>query len=108
MITYKLDDYIDWIKGLILGMETNNKNVLFTTFEEFNEDNDAFFKKILNHYNIPIRFWRGLRPKKSMKKTRFRKGLVDEWRSVFSKQQIERINAKIPDEWFERFGWTRY
>lgn len=36
----------------------------------------------------------------------FRKGATDEWKSVLSKEQIERINRTIPDEHWTTFGWT--
>jgi hypothetical protein len=103
---YGAISYIDFLRQVIDVKKAGRSDVLFTTFEEFVRDNDAFFKKILDFYEIPRTYWKGREIKKTSA-TLFRKGSVDEWRTAFTREQIDRINAKIPDEFFDAFGWER-
>lgn len=80
--------------------------VLVTTYEEFVDDQDAFFKKILAFYDIPEdEFKRVFVPKDWQ--CNFRNGTKDEWRTALTLEQQERINAMVPEEFFELFNWER-
>ena len=36
---------------------------------------------------------------------RIRRGLTDEWKTVLTHKQVERINEMIPSEFWGLFGW---
>ena len=80
--------------------------VLVTTYEEFVDDQDAFFKKVLTFYDIPDGEFKHVVVPKDWK-CNFRNGTKDEWRDVLTLEQQERINAMIPEEFFEFFHWER-
>jgi hypothetical protein len=106
MLDTEINFFLGYLRQVIEVQKTGRSDVMFTTFEEFVLDNDAFFKKILDFYDIPWSYWQGKNLRKASN-VRFRKGSVDEWRSAFTREQIDRINAKIPDEFFDAFGWER-
>lgn len=81
--------------------------MLITTYEEFHDNPDNFFEKILNFYGIPLRQFRSVELPKNWK-FNYRKGEKEEWRSALTLEQITRINDQIPDHFFEFFGWDRF
>jgi hypothetical protein len=79
--------------------------ILFTRYEDFREDGEAFMARLLEFFEIPAdRFDRRVRPERSMA-VHFRKGEADEWQTAFSSANVERANRQIPTDLAERFGW---
>lgn len=102
-----LPNVVSWIQGWVDAQESPDfaTDILFTRFEDFRSDRDAFFKKIFNFYTIPCeRFWFDYM-RKSHKKHLFRRGSIDEWETVFSEAQKKWAWERIPGELAQRFGW---
>ena len=57
------------------------------------KDEIKFFTKLLNFYDIPFDNGQYI-PLNKDKTTHFRKGLEDEWKTVFSAVQIKRAKTK--------------
>jgi hypothetical protein len=96
---------IAWIEGWVKARE--KLTVHFTTFEEFVCDRDRFLDRMLSLYGGDTRFFdrkRAIEEQPGVDYHR-RLGLIDEWKSILTRQQIERINSVIPDEFWNLFGW---
>jgi hypothetical protein len=78
--------------------------VFVTTYEELHGQDERFVGDIIERFcgtrppqiNLPV---------KDMS-SHFRSGRRDEWREVFSAEQIERATAAIGPRLRERFGWN--
>ena len=97
-----------WIQGW-LDVQKNEPelDIKITTFEALRENALAFFKDIVAFYGYDPEFFTErdlLPPSKSL---HYRKGEIDEWKEVLTKEQIQEINAQIPNCLFERFGWPK-
>ena len=104
--------FVNLIKQYIdIADNMKSINILLTTFEEFKQDEDAYFKKILSFYDIPINqinnYKTNLNPEEYTRAFKFRKGLNDEWKTVipsYINSYMDQI-APIPQNWKDRFGW---
>jgi hypothetical protein len=113
IISWHIENYlpseVDWIDGWTQVSESadwSDLRILLTRFEDFKVDQKKYFQKILDFYNIDKdagRFVKKEKPKEGQ--MHFRKGLTNEWQSVFSKEQIQRANEIVPRRLIERFGW---
>ena len=67
------------------------------------------FKSILEFYDIalPDSYIRRKTIKPKLGKMHYRKGSLNEWREVFTQEQIEKASNVIPESLFEEFGWER-
>jgi len=95
----------DWLE--FKAKEENNASafkVLITTYEDFHTNELEFYYKILDFYGIPRGEFKFNPPAKNAN-THFRNGEIEEWRSVFTERQLQRINQIVPDELLERFNW---
>ncbi|MBI3258639.1 MAG: sulfotransferase domain-containing protein [Ignavibacteriae bacterium] len=96
--------YIEWILGWIEAQEKGDLLIKFTTYEDFLENEDAFYEKILEFYNIPFSKFKKVNiPKDSS--LHFRKGEKEEWRSVFTEKQQQWVTAQMPEMLFDLFPW---
>ncbi|MEG3969484.1 tetratricopeptide repeat protein [Microcoleus sp. T2B6] len=78
--------------------------ILFTKYEDLAADPQAFFESILNFYEIDkSRFTFPEPPQQG--KLHYRKGRADEWREVFTAEQVEKASSMIPQRLFDKFGW---
>ncbi len=77
-------------------------SVLFSSFEQFRLDPDAYFDRVLAFYGIGRERYAGTAEAEVV---HLRKGRVDEWRSVFSDAQQRRAWAQIPADMAADFGW---
>lgn len=119
--TWSLEQQIDWNIENFLPLVVNWMNgwldykiekdkldskfkVLLTTYDEFMQDEVAFYHKILDFYGIPKQYFSFAPPSKNME-VHYRKGDPDEWRRVFTTAQQERINKMIPQKLFAYFNW---
>ncbi len=99
---------IDWLMSWVELADNPNKRikVLFTFFEDLKFKPDDFYLNILKFYEIdPAKFSMPNAPKKGI--SHFRKGQVDEFRQVFTPEQLEKATRMMPDILFEKFGWER-
>jgi hypothetical protein len=91
-----------------LSKESKDLNILITSFEEFKQDEIAYFDKILKFYEIPKDRW-VYKPavKESFEETKFRKGLVDEWKTSIPPSILKYMDQTnpIPANWKELLGW---
>lgn len=78
--------------------------IKFTRYEDLVADQDAFVRDLLAFFDIPYeRFvWPQI---ETDEEVHFRRGEIDEWKRVFTAQQIAAANSKIPPELAERFSW---
>lgn len=97
---------VNRIQGWLKVSQEGTIPILITTFEELVDNEQLFFERILDFYNIPKEtFISNYVPKDKFVK--FRKGSKNEWRNVLSIEQQQRINNMIPDEFFTFFKWER-
>ncbi len=77
--------------------------VHFASFEQFRLDPESYIDGVLAFYDIDKA---AFRQDSEAEVVHLRKGLIDEWREVFTPAQKERAWSLIPDEMAERHGWT--
>jgi hypothetical protein len=84
-----------------------NLNLLFTSHEELSSDPHALFQKIARFYSFSLpKDMLFERPAKPDMQLNYRKGLVDEWRTVFSGEQKAASLEMIPEHMARRFNWS--
>ena len=111
-IDWQIDNYyvpadIEWISGW-LKADTDPDfpcEIHFSKFEDLVHNPKKYFQDILSFYGLPEEKFTYPKKPRFKLKTQFRKGSTDEWREVLNKEQIQKINALIPEAWFERFNW---
>ena len=77
--------------------------VCFASFERFRRDPDGYIDRVLEFYDIDKA---DFRRDSEAEVVHMRKGLIDEWREVFTPAQKERAWALIPEDMAERQDWT--
>ncbi|MCG8360631.1 MAG: tetratricopeptide repeat protein [Kiloniellales bacterium] len=77
-------------------------DLLFLTFEKFRTEPDAYFGEILRFYDIDPKLFAS---DAQADVVHLRKGLLDEWREVFSPDQQARAWSLIPKDMATAFGW---
>lgn len=103
-----LPRYIDWLDKWIEVEKKREFNfeVCYTFFDELKSTPEELFKKIYDFYGIDTRYLPEIK-KPEVGKLHFRKGEKDEWRRVFSPEQIKAATNTIPARFFKRFDWQR-
>lgn len=94
---------IDWLTGWANELDKGELDFLVMTHDELKRDESAYFRKVLDFYNIDA----DMRFVSKDSSTHFRSGDNDEWRTVLTDAQMDRINSLMPDWMFERFDWRR-
>ena len=77
-------------------------DLLFLTFEKFRTEPNAYFGEILRFYEIDPKLFAS---DAQADVVHLRKGLLDEWREVFSPDQQARAWSLIPKDMATAFGW---
>lgn len=100
---------VAWIDDWILYKQQQDKifngmQILFTTYEEMVLDDQQLYNKILSFYEIP-KTENFSRPAKD-KGVLFRKGDPQEFRQIYTKEQLDTLNAMIPTYMLEYFNWS--
>ena len=109
-IDWSIDHYlphlIAFIRGWVEADEDPGQSikVLFLSFEEFRAEPAAYFEQVLAFYDIDRRRFAA---ETEAEVVHLRKGLLDEWRQVFSAAQQKRAWDLIPPDLAERFGWRK-
>ena len=98
---------VQWIEDWLDAGEDPDftTEILFTRYEDFRKDADAYFTEVLNFFDIPHDAFD--RETQTEEKPHFRKGQADEWREVFTPEQAARATEMMTDRILERFGWER-
>ncbi len=89
--------------------------VHFTRFDDFKLNRQSLFRSVLDFYRVGYTFFpfpeREPSPEGPWKPVvstdYFRAGKRDEFRQVYSPQQLARANAAVPDDLLAAFGWER-
>ena len=99
---------IKWIEGWIDASENQSfyPRILFTKHEDLATNPQAFFESILDFYDLDKSKFKFPDPPEFKEGTHNRKGSIDEWREVFTEEQIEKASSMIPKRILERFGWS--
>ncbi|MCZ6676209.1 MAG: tetratricopeptide repeat protein [Candidatus Poribacteria bacterium] len=109
-IDHHLPLLIEWVEGWldVSGTEKWPIQINFTQYEDFKSDPDAFFDAVLQFYGIEPSLFTRSRADEIMRPgdRHFRKGRTDEWREVFTVEQVERASQMIPERLAISFGWT--
>ena len=93
-----------WTSGWV-NASTENKNISFTTYETMVTSQQKFIKSVLQTFEIPeTDFIQETVAKNN--KIHFRKGKLDEWKSVFNEDQIQNANKLIDIRLAEKFDWS--
>ena len=101
---------VDWLDASELSWF--KPEILFTRYEDFVEDEEAFFDSILEFYGIDKSLWTFVpfapKPHENPMfegEYHFRNARTDEWRDVFTREQRDRANGMMPKRLLLRFGW---
>ncbi|MFT4552022.1 MAG: hypothetical protein ACI9S8_000643 [Chlamydiales bacterium] len=104
----KYHEYVNWIEQWIDAEINPNfvSRIHFAQHRDLNENPQAYFEKILTFYGIDKSMLKSKAGKPKQGKLHFRKGLTDEWRSIFNPKQIEKVNQLMSKRMMEKFGWV--
>lgn len=119
-IGMSLSEKIDWgIDNLLPGMiqwytdwlaikdredqKEDGMQILVTTYDEILANDAALYNKILNFYGIK-KSGKFAAPQKDIR-TKYRKGDPNEYKSVYTAEQQQRIDAIVPKSLLQRFNW---
>lgn len=103
-IEHHMENYVNWMTKWLDAVDSREVNGLVVSYDNLVKNEDAFFERILDFYEIPHSKFS--RPKMTLdSKVNFRKGDPNEWRNAFTKEQIHKCQTYIPDALMERFGW---
>jgi hypothetical protein len=108
-IEYWLPKLVYWMEGWMDAPSNPwfTTKIHYSTFERMKQDQKAFFDGILDFYEIERDLFDYPEQPKAPGHFNFRKGDVDEWRAVFSAEQVARVNNLVPSRLLDFFGWTR-
>ena len=104
MINTVFPTLVTWTNGWRRYAENDSSDlkIKFVHFEEFLDNEAAYFDVLAEFYCIGG----GLNSGPIINK-HFRKGTTNEWRSVFTQSQLNRMNMMIDFETATYFGWPR-
>ena len=109
LIDWSIETYLPLLVDFMLGWTRFARDpdakidVLFLTFEQFHTEPERYFESILSFYEIdPAHFAEDA----EAEVVHLRKGLIEEWREVFTDAQKARARQLIPDDLAGAFGWT--
>lgn len=100
--------YLEGIRWIQRWVDAEKEiQILFSTFEDFVMDRDRFMERYIEFYGGPREFFSYDAAVSEHAGTdyHFRRGQIDEWRSVFSAAQAKRLSEWLPETLKSRFGW---
>lgn len=80
---------------------------MFTRYEDFRVDEDAYCRRILEFHGLDASSFRSDPVPIAKERLHFRKGETDEWRAAFSPEQQQRAASLMPESLCRAFGWAR-
>lgn len=107
-IDWCIDRYLPYLIGFLRDWLTieaeplGRPEVLFVTFETYRREPATYIERVLKFHGIAPGLFG---PQAESEVVHLRKGLIDEWRDVFSERQHRRAWEQIPRDMAERFGW---
>ncbi len=92
-LDWQIDNHLplltDWCEKW-LAAQWDEFEILFTQYEDFRADAQDFLERLLTFFDIPrTDFNFSVRPDPTMK-THFRCGQAEEWRTIFTDEQVKR------------------
>ena len=107
-IDWQIENYlplaVKWIQDWCVAIDSGKMQILVTRFEDMCDDPQAFFQKIADFYDLPVKEF--IIPEFCPGKLHQRLGEKREWERVYNDKQKKRISEIIPPELLERFGWN--
>jgi hypothetical protein len=104
-LEHHLPEFVAWLLGWCEAADRGDVSILFTRFEDFVADRAALFRSVLAHAGVPPELFRD--PQSPPRESHlFRRGLVDEWRTVMDTRQTHLAERLIPEPLRRRFGWS--
>jgi len=105
----ELHAWVEWIKKWQrFKKEEDSKidgiDILFTSYDELLHNEEEYFNKIVQHFEIPSSEY-VYSPINKEKLPHYRQGDSSEWRRVFTAEQKRRAAAIVPRQMLEDFGW---
>ena len=91
-------DYIDSLKG--------GHRFMFSTFEDFAEDSEAFFTRLLEFFQPQLSLRITMPQCVRQEDKNFRLGMTNEWESIFSPRHLAITRKIVPSSLIERFSWN--
>ncbi len=108
VIDWCLQHYLPLLIDFMLGWHRReqepcpNLKVRCLTFESFVANQERYVTDALSFYDLACE---DLKAGDQAPAIHFRRGRIDEWRQVFSKEQRRQADSALPDALVERFGW---
>jgi hypothetical protein len=98
--------WVKWISSWVEMSETNGLNikVLFTNFNELVDDETRLFERILEFFDIPLDR-ADFSTNAPGADAHYRRGLKEEWRSVFNEDQKKRTWQIMEGRLANMFSW---
>ena len=108
LIDHHLPLFVDWIEAWVRAAESGDIEVYFSTFEDMVAEPRAFFSRLakhcaLNEASLPDCF----PDPRAERVFLFRRGLTNEWREVYSREQTRRVAQLVPPSLLQRFSWDQ-
>lgn len=97
---------VNWAHGWANYLQNPKIEILLTSYESMRKDEEAFFARILDFYNIPQSLFI-YTPVEKDNKHHYRKGELTEWEHVFSEKQKMRCDELMDEGLMRRFGWKK-
>lgn len=95
-IRENFDRFLCWITSWLMASKVLKCDMLFTTYEKMLTDRSAFEKLVLRFHGSE--HLRDVFEGEVSPKDRFRRGLVDEWRTVVDAETCEWMSDRMPQE----------
>ncbi|MFZ5781001.1 MAG: sulfotransferase domain-containing protein [Pseudomonadota bacterium] len=106
-IDHFLPHVVQWMTNWLDVCARWPGRILVTEFASLKEHEDEHSARILEFLEIDRSLYVHRSPEKAMD-VHFRTGTYDEWRQVFTSQQVKRASEMIPDRLSKRFGWPQH
>jgi len=109
LLDWCVDHYLPLVVDFIRGWQAidadpaSGLSVLFTTFESFVADPEAYLSSVLSFYGLDA----GDAAATASEDVHLRSGRTEEWRSVLSSEQQRRARATIGADILDAFAWPR-
>jgi len=114
----QIDHYIEerlpkrtrWVQEWLIAIEQEKNredglDILLTTYDDLLEDEEKLFNNIVKHFGIAKSKF-NFTPIVKDESVNYRKGDKDEWRRVYTPEQMAKINKIVPRELLDRFNWA--